>query len=128
MSSPVIGIPLGAFTQRAADNLLAGALQLLPASGAINPKLPARYLITKAGVAALTLAAPVSGTDDGTLIQLISNTANAHTLTATGLLQTGTASVNAIAFPAFAGATVTLMAVLGKWVVVDFGFGTYTLS
>src|SRR5574337_2027987 len=38
-------------------------------------------VITKASAAALTLAAPAAGTDDGKIIRFISNTAAAHTVT-----------------------------------------------
>lgn len=77
------------------------------------------YVITKAGVLADTLAAPTAGTQDGTLIVLTSSTANAHTLTATGLLQTGSANVNVATFAASAGASLTLMAYNGKWIVLS---------
>lgn len=94
-------------------------VQTLAASGAIPPRWPGVYNVTKAGVAALTLAAPTAGVDDGVVITVTSSTANAHTLTATGLLQTGTASVNVATFAAQAGAGVTLMAVNGKWNVIS---------
>jgi hypothetical protein len=87
----------------------------LTASGAIPVRPSVDYVITKAGVAALTLAAPTATVDDGTELVITSNTANAHTVTATGLLQTGTASVNTATFAAFAGAGLTLMAYQGKW-------------
>lgn len=87
----------------------------ITASGAVNPKVAARYVITKAGVAALTLAAPTAGTDDGLTIVITSGTAYAHTLTATGLLNTGSASVNVATFAAYAGAGITLVAYNAKW-------------
>jgi hypothetical protein len=90
----------------------------LAVNGAIAPNTPANYVITKAGVLADTLAAPTVGTSDGVTITITSNTANAHTLTATGLLQTGTASVNVATFAAFAGASLTLQAYQGKWNVL----------
>jgi hypothetical protein len=77
------------------------------------------YVITKAGVLADTLGAPTAGIQDGTLIVLTSSTANAHTLTATGLLQTGTASVNVATFAAQAGAGLVLQAFNGKWIVIS---------
>lgn len=94
--------------------------QLLPlaASGAVPATASANYVVTKAGVAALTLAAPTATTNDGMEISITSATANAHTLTATGLFQTGTASVNLATFAANAGAGLTLMAYQGKWQVV----------
>jgi hypothetical protein len=84
-----------------------------------NPSLAAVYLITKAGVQAVTLGAPVSVVDDGKIVEFNSNTANAHVITATGLLNTGSASVNTATFAAFAGAGVVLEAVRGKWNVVS---------
>lgn len=85
---------------------------------AINPHIQANYIITTAGVDAQTLAAPTAGTDDGIEIVLSSSTSNAHTLTATGLLQTGTASVNVATFAAQKGAGLTLKAYNAKWQVL----------
>ncbi len=105
----------------AQNNSSANNLVNVSASGAL-PVAAGSYFITKAGVAALTLAAPVAGSSgsgqDGTIIYIYSTTAFAHTLTATGLLQTGTASVNAATFAAFAGASLTLVAFNGKWLVL----------
>jgi hypothetical protein len=92
--------------------------QAVSANGALPPHVGHTYVITKAGVAALTLATPTATTDDGIEIIVTSNTANAHTITATGLLQTGTASVNVATFAAQAGAGLTLMAYQGKWNVI----------
>lgn len=94
------------------------SLVALTTNGAIPPHTPANYVITKAGVLADTLAAPTPTTDDGIVILITSNTANAHTLTATGLFQCGTASVNLATFAANAGAGLTLMAYQGKWNVL----------
>lgn len=91
----------------------------IAASGAVAPHTSATYVITKAGVAALTLAAPTAGTDDGLTIKIFSATGNAHTLTATGLLQTGSASVNLATFAASAGAGLTLTAYNGLWIVTS---------
>lgn len=90
----------------------------IAANGAIAPSQPGLYNITKAGVAALTLAAPVAGADDGKVIMVYSDTANAHTLTATGLLRTGAAAVNLATYAAQIGAFVKLMALNGKWQVL----------
>lgn len=95
-----------------------GAATVLSGStDAINPHVSGSYLVTTAGVDAMTLAAPTSGTDDGVTITITSTTANAHTLTATGLLKTGSASVNLATFAAFAGAGLTLRAYQGLWYV-----------
>lgn len=87
----------------------------LPASGALDPHTPGRYVITKATAAALTLGAPVAGAEDGLELQITSSTAAAHTLTATGLLQTGSANVNVATWAAQPGASLNLIAFNGKW-------------
>lgn len=92
-------------------------LTAITASGAIAPHTGGQYVITNAAVTALTIAAPTAGTDDGLRVNIRSTTAYAHTLTATGLLQTGTASVNLATFAAFAGAGLSLTAFNGKWIV-----------
>lgn len=88
------------------------------ASGAVPVRPGADYVITKAGVAALTLAAPLAA-DNGVTITITSTTAFAHTLTATGLLQTGSASVNLATFAAFGGVSLTLKAYNLLWVVIS---------
>lgn len=96
------------------------ALTALSVNGAIPPSTPATYVITKAGVLADTLAAPVAGTDDGKVITVTSTTSFAHTITATGLLQTGAAANGNLAtFAAFPGAGLTLMAYQAKWYVLS---------
>jgi len=92
-------------------------LTALTASGAVPVRPSASYVITNAGVTLLTLAAPLAS-DNGVRITITSGTAFSHTLTATGLLQTGTAAVNVATFAAFAGATLSLQAFGGKWLVV----------
>lgn len=106
----------------AINDVLQPPVSKITTSGAVDPHTPAVYAITDAGVAALTLAAPTAGAqsaggDDGVTINFYSTTAFAHTITATGLLQTGSAAVNAATFAAFAGAGVTLVAYNGKWIV-----------
>lgn len=110
----------GAYTQDEQNALLGNPLDAahqIAVSGAIDPHTPGRYIITKAGVAAETLGAPVVGAEDGLEIFIASSTANAHTVTATGLFQCGTAAVNLATFPAQAGAGISLIAFNGKWIV-----------
>lgn len=90
----------------------------LSVNGAIPPHTAHTYVITKAGVLADTLAAPTATTDDGLEITIVNTTANAHTLTATGLLKTGSAAVNVATFNPFAGASLTLMAYQALWYVI----------
>lgn len=91
----------------------------LTTNGAINSHTAADYIITKAGVLADTLAAPTAVVDDGLRISIISNTANAHTLTATGLFGSGAAATDLATFAAFLGAGLTLEARGAKWLVVS---------
>jgi hypothetical protein len=81
--------------------------------GAISPGGGVVYL-TKAGIGAYTLAAPSS---DGVTLTLVNRTANAHIVTATGLLDDGVTggSKNTITFAAFAGACATLVSGGSKW-------------
>lgn len=90
---------------------------LSASADAIPPHVSASYIITRAGVDAMTLAAPTAVVDDGLAISISSSTANAHTLTATGLLQTGSANVNVATFAAQPGAGLNLVAYNGKWIV-----------
>jgi hypothetical protein len=77
-------------------------------------------VFTKAGVAAMTLAAPTAA-QSGTTIVFTSGTANAHTLTATGLLEDGVTggAKNLATFAAFVGASLTLQAINLKWHVIS---------
>jgi len=99
---------------------------ILSASGAIAPHEAANYIITKAGIAALTLAAPTAGIDDGLVIAISSSTLYAHTLTATNLLSTGVAGVSVATFAAYAGAGLTLKAYNGLWQVMSSVGITFT--
>lgn len=117
-----LAAPEGYDTSKFVSLLVNGAIPIGP------PLVPAIYQINKAGVLADTLAAPVSGNalDDGKVIYIVSNTANAHTVTATGLFQSGSAAVNLATFAAFAGAGMNLMALQGKWVVLSSVGVTFT--
>jgi hypothetical protein len=80
------------------------------------PVLSGTYYITKAGVLAMTLRAPTL-TESGTVLRFISGTANAHTLTATALINNGTTAGphNLYTFVAFPGGGITLEAAGGFW-------------
>lgn len=110
-------IPTGAFTPEAVQKLLGGPIVPIAANGAVDSHTANRYIITKAGVAALTLAAPTATQDDGLLIEVSSSTAFAHTLTATGLFADGGGHVNLATFAAQLGASILLQAYQGRWYV-----------
>ena len=94
-----------------------GALALTPGTAAI----------TKAGVAAMTLAAPTVA-QEGLTLTVVSQTANAHTITATGLIDDGVTggSKTTATFAAFAGASIVLMASNLKWAVISKNVVTIT--
>jgi hypothetical protein len=100
-----------------------GIVQNLVTAYAVNGALaltPGTATLTKAGVAAMTLAAPTVA-QEGLILTVVSQTANAHTITATGLLDDGVTggSKTTATFAAFAGAAVTLMASNLKWAVIS---------
>ena len=75
------------------------------------------HFLTKTSVGAYTLAAP-SG--DNIRAIVVCRTAFAHVVTATGLLDDGTAatSKNTLTFAAFPGASADLLSGGGKWNVI----------
>lgn len=103
-------------TPQAVSEQLVGAA--VTADGALGvPTITQLRYVTKAGVAAMTLAAPVAA-DEGVELEVKSTGAYAHTITATGLLQTGAAATDVATFAAYAGAGVRLRAKNLKWQVV----------
>lgn len=126
-----IGLP-GDFSQPNALFSLAsfvtaniGALVLPPtklggSADAIPSTVPGNYVVTTAGVNAMTLAAPTLA-NDGIVINVFSDTTNAHTITATSLFANGTALKTTATFPAQRGAGVILKASNLVWHVLSNG-------
>jgi len=83
------------------------AIFLSGSADAIPAGVAGFYVVKTAGVDAMTLAAPTAA-QEGNIIQIWSDTTNAHTLTATSLLANGTALKTTATFPAFRGAGLTL--------------------
>jgi hypothetical protein len=81
---------------------------------------PGTATLTKAGVNAMTLAAPTAA-QEGLILRVVSQTANAHTITATGLIDDGVTggSKTTATFAAFAGASIELIASNLKWAVLS---------
>lgn len=97
----------------------AGRLQYLASAAGALPVDARPVVVTNAGVTAMTLAAPTAAQDGMTKV-ITSNTAFAHTITATGLFQNGVTggAKNTATFAAFPGASITVMAYNGKWNVL----------
>lgn len=100
------------------------AVNLSGSADAISAVVPGIYVIKTAGVDAMTLVAPAAAAE-GNIIQIWSDTTNAHTLTATSLLAAGTALKTTATWPAFRGAGLTLRACNGVWHVIAYS-GTAT--
>lgn len=98
---------------------LTNAVTAYSADGALT-LTPGTATLTKAGVAAMTLAAPTVA-QEGLILRVVSQTANAHTITATGLIDDGVTggSKTTATFAAFAGASIALMASNLKWAVLS---------
>lgn len=90
------------------------AIALGSADGAITLKNGVVF-ITKAGVAALTLADPTDVTDDGKVLNFISKTANAHTVTIAGGLNGAGSGADVGTFGAAVGNRFSVIAHGGKW-------------
>jgi hypothetical protein len=95
-------------------------LEVDAASGAIAAKEGKVVVITKAGVAAMTLAAPVAGLptaggDDGKVLRVVSATAQAHTITTPAAKINGASAI--ATFAAAIGNGITFVAYNGVWYV-----------
>lgn len=100
---------------------------LAGSADAIDPTLPGFYVVKTAGVDAMTLAAPTLK-EEGNVIDVWSDTDQAHTITATSLFAVGGAALKSVAtFPAHRGAGVKLRACNLVWHVLSTG-GTGTNS
>jgi hypothetical protein len=82
------------------------------ASGAITQK-SGLVTISKTGVAAMTLADPVTVTDDAKVLRIVSKTAQAHTVTLAGGFEGG--SLHVATFGGAIGDMLCVLAVAGKW-------------
>lgn len=89
-------------------------MQVAADDGAISLK-SGIVAITKGTAAALTLAAPVAGDDDGKVLVIDSHSAAAHTVTVAGGLRGAGTSADVGTFGAAIGNGVTLYAYNGAW-------------
>lgn len=94
------------------------AVNIQSASGTITPAgVSGYYLITKAGVGTITLAAPTATTHDGIEVTLTSTTANAHLVTHGGTLgyNAGGTATDVATFGGAIGDSFTVFAYNGAW-------------
>jgi hypothetical protein len=94
------------------------AVVLSGSADAIPSTVPGFYVVKTAGVNSMTLAAPTAA-QEGNVIDVWSDTTNAHTITATSLLANGTALKTTATFAAFRGAGMRLRACNLVWHVMS---------
>jgi hypothetical protein len=80
--------------------------------------VPGVYVFTGATAQTVTLTAPTAGVMDGMVIKFISGSAAAHSFTCTSHMFGGTSTSNVATFAAYKGASITLMAYNGDWLVI----------
>lgn len=99
-----------------------GGLKLPVELGAANGAIASTsgvVMLTKAGVAAMTLAAPTAGTDDGKVLHIVAATANAHTVTQTSPgFNNGGAASDVATFGGAIGDNLVVVAYNGRWHVL----------
>jgi hypothetical protein len=98
------------------------AIFLTGLADAIDPTKAGFYVIKSAAADLMTLLAPTAK-EEGNIIEIWSDAAFAHTLTATSLLAGGTALKTTGTFPAFRGAGIKLRACNLVWHVLSSGNG-----
>lgn len=89
-------------------------IQVALVSGAITIK-SGIVTITKAGVAVMTLAAPIAGKDDGKRLVIDSQTAQAHTVTITAGLRGAGSGADVLTWGGAIGDGIELYAYNGYW-------------
>lgn len=96
---------------------IVGARQAITGDGAITVQ-NAYVILSKATAAAITIAAPTAGTQDGLTIQVITATAQAHVITCATDGFNAKGSSGTCTFTAAIGNSVTLRADTGHWYTV----------
>ena len=95
-------------------------VELAAANGAINLKAGVAVITKTGSLAAMTLAAPTAGTDDGKILVIVAATAFAHTGTnaSPGFNNAG-ASGDVATFGGAIGDSMQVVAYNGRWHVVS---------
>jgi hypothetical protein len=114
--SDLPNFPMG---QAAQVNPNAQTIVTASVDGALSiPVQNTLVLVQKAGVCAMTLAAPTTA-QDGLEVTILSATANAHTVTYTEGFYGDTTASDVATFAAKVGASMTIKAQGGKWGIVS---------
>jgi hypothetical protein len=108
------------------DAMQAPPTLLTGSADIINPHVSGNFIVTRAGVDAMTLGAPTPGLDDNLSIAIYSDTANAHTITTASLFANGAALAAVATFKPFRGSGLTLRAFNGVWQVLSSNVSSIT--
>jgi hypothetical protein len=101
--------------------------QAITGATATVPAVSGNYLLTySSGTTAVTLTAPTAGVSDGAMVTFYSTSAEAHTITCTSHIMTGSSQTGVLTFAAHPGAGVTLVAYNGYWIIVANNLVTLT--
>lgn len=102
------------------DPWATGAIQALATTPVTVSPTSGTYAFTDTAIVTVTIAAPIAGVQDGTVLRFISNSAYAHVVTMTGNLYNGGsgAPYNTATLAAYAGASITFVAYGGHWIVI----------
>jgi hypothetical protein len=119
------GQPNESFNLDAIDTAIAALQDTVPplgapyyaASGAITQKA-GLVMILKVGVAAMTLADPVAGADDGKVLRILGLTPYAHTVMVPTVFLYGGLNRTTATFGGALGDMLCLIAVQGRWVLL----------
>jgi hypothetical protein len=121
------GVAVGSDLASIAGSDITRVVEAASTNGAIA--IPDRgekqVFITKGTAANLTLAAPTATTHDGVVIDIVSTTAAAHTITATTIgFNAGDAAGDVCTFGAAIGNQLRVVAYQGEWYVLNNIGGT----
>lgn len=109
------------------SNDIVQSFDVASANGAISiPDRGSKLVFISKGTAAnMTLAAPTATTHDGVIIDIVSTTAAAHTITATTIgFNAGDAASDVCTFSAAIGNQLRVVAYQGEWYVLNNIGGT----
>ena len=112
---------MGLYNSNAAPHVVQGDVVYPVSVALVDGAITAKggvVVVTKGSAAALTLAAPVSGTDDGKTLTLTTTTAFAHVVTSPVRGFNGKGASGTVTLAASKGGGVQLVAYAGDWYTV----------
>lgn len=123
------------FTELEIDSLVVGAnskaiqapaaVQTLTGATGTITKTSGVVVLNRAGVITVTLALPVADTDDGKILEIVSLTAQAHTVAlASGTFGSSGAGYTTVTFGGAIGDSLIVVAFNAKWYILKLNHAT----